>query len=58
MPDTLCPYCGEPLEFQVEPLDGSQDYIEDCSVCCQPIQVSVQIRKGQVEAITVSRANA
>ena len=38
----LCPYCGEENEIAVDPGSGeSQDYIEDCQVCCQPWRVSV-----------------
>ena len=33
-----CPYCGETIEVQVEDLPEEQSYIEDCSVCCRPIQ--------------------
>lgn len=32
-----CPYCGETFETNVDPSGGSQDYIEDCYVCCRPI---------------------
>lgn len=38
-----CPYCGECFETAIEPEDGSQDYIEDCPVCCQPIEFGVQV---------------
>ena len=38
-----CPYCGEPGELLIEPGDGSQEYVEDCAVCCQPWQVRVSI---------------
>ena len=34
-----CPYCGEPIEMQVDRSAGSQAYVEDCSVCCRPIEV-------------------
>lgn len=34
-----CPYCGEPIEMQVDPTAGPQAYVEDCSVCCRPIEV-------------------
>ena len=38
----ICPYCGEPNEIAVDPGSGaSQDYIEDCQVCCQPWRVTV-----------------
>lgn len=34
-----CPYCGEPIELEVDSSAGEQGYIEDCSVCCRPIEV-------------------
>lgn len=37
-----CPYCGEAVEISLDPGSGShQEYIEDCSVCCRPWQVTV-----------------
>jgi hypothetical protein len=34
-----CPYCGEPVDTWPDPGGGeSQEYIEDCSVCCRPIR--------------------
>jgi hypothetical protein len=36
-----CPYCGETIEVDVEPLEEAQIFIEDCSVCCHPIQYTV-----------------
>jgi cysteine-rich CPXCG protein len=42
-PITLhCPYCGESFETQVDTSAGSQLYVEDCAVCCRPIEVSVR----------------
>ena len=40
----ICPYCGEPNEIAVDPGGGaSQDYIEDCQVCCRPIELSCEV---------------
>lgn len=36
-----CPYCGESIEILLEPMDLSQQYYEDCQVCCQPILIKV-----------------
>lgn len=36
-----CPYCGEPLEFALDPSAGDQVYVEDCQVCCRPVLVTV-----------------
>jgi len=42
--DVSCPYCGEPLTLHVDETGGSaQTYVEDCAVCCQPIQVRASI---------------
>lgn len=38
-----CPYCGEENHVALDPGSGeSQDYVEDCQVCCQPWRVSVE----------------
>lgn len=37
-----CPYCGECIELVVDCSLRSQEYIEDCSVCCRPITVQVE----------------
>jgi hypothetical protein len=43
-PSTIdCPYCGEQLEILIDGSAGNQDYVEDCQVCCSPIDISVQI---------------
>lgn len=37
-----CPYCGEEVEIALDPGSGtSQEYVEDCQVCCRPWHVSV-----------------
>lgn len=55
--DVLCPYCGEPIQLLVDDTSGSQNYIEDCSVCCRPIEVSVQTGADGVAQVTVAAEN-
>ncbi len=46
MPETVtihCPYCGESFETMADASAGSQHYIEDCAVCCRPIEVRVRV---------------
>lgn len=38
-----CPYCGESFSTQVDVSAGSQNYVEDCAVCCRPIEVFVEV---------------
>lgn len=37
-----CPYCGEWIEIQIDTSAGEQAYIEDCSVCCRPIEMRLR----------------
>lgn len=46
-----CPYCGEPTDAFVDPGGSStQDFVEDCCVCCRPIHfvVAVDLEDGRV----------
>jgi len=38
-----CPYCGESYETVVDLSAGSQRYVEDCAVCCKPIEVALRV---------------
>ena len=38
-----CPYCGESYELIVDVSESEQRYIEDCYVCCAPIQFTVTV---------------
>ena len=38
-----CPYCGESFGSSVDCSAGSQGYIEDCAICCRPIEVRVRV---------------
>lgn len=38
-----CPYCGEPLTVLIDESQGDHDYVEDCQVCCRPIEFRVAI---------------
>ncbi|AXK73686.1 CPXCG motif-containing cysteine-rich protein [Lysobacter sp. TY2-98] len=48
--DTTCPYCGEVISLVVDGSAGDQRYIEDCSVCCRPITVIVDVdHEGDID---------
>ena len=38
-----CPYCGEGFETAVDLSAGAFSYVEDCPVCCQPIELSSEM---------------
>jgi hypothetical protein len=53
-----CPYCLEQIEITVDATAGSQEYTEDCEVCCNPIVFRIDIRDGGKTSITADRENA
>jgi hypothetical protein len=56
--ELACPYCGESIPLRVDLSSGSQSYIEDCQVCCQPIQIGVQVDEaGAFDAISAERGD-
>ena len=53
-----CPYCGESFEVQIDPSVLTQEYIEDCYVCCQPIIFLVTIDgMGELVQVEVKQDN-
>jgi hypothetical protein len=53
-----CPYCGESFETLIDLSAGSATYIEDCQVCCQPIEFKVQVDSaGALESLVVGRGD-
>ena len=54
--DLECPYCGEASGSNVDLTEQPRSYIEDCQVCCQPMQVTLRIDdSGQLKQITTRR---
>jgi hypothetical protein len=39
-----CPYCGEEISMVLDVSVGRQTYIEDCEVCCKPIEISFTVK--------------
>lgn len=38
-----CPYCWEEISMLLDYSNGSQSYVEDCEICCRPIQITYEI---------------
>ena len=37
-----CPHCWESISMLLDSSVSKQSYIEDCEVCCNPIQLTVE----------------
>lgn len=49
-----CPYCGEHIDVLLDPADLNQQYIEDCQVCCKPINFLVFENSDEELSVSVS----
>ena len=52
-----CPFCGESMTVVVDVSAGSQSYIEDCEICCRPMQISTQVDGHALSSIEVDRGD-
>jgi transcription elongation factor Elf1 len=52
-----CPYCGEVIEVFLDCSVDQQNYIEDCQVCCRPIEFNVSVDMDGDAQVFVSHEN-
>lgn len=43
-----CPYCWENISMLVDPSISHQVYIEDCEICCNPIEISLHFHESDL----------
>jgi len=45
-----CPYCGEKISMVLDTSVLRQTYVEDCEVCCNPIEVRYAVvQEGSID---------
>lgn len=54
--DITCPYCGETITVLIDGSVPYQEYIEDCQVCCRPIEFKVSVIGDEVDLVVTSDA--
>jgi hypothetical protein len=53
-----CPYCGEGFETSADASGGPCKYVEDCQVCCQPIEMELRVdADGAFDELVVRRGD-
>ena len=52
----LCPWCGERLDARVDLTADEPGYVQDCEVCCRPIEMRPERdARGALLALEVRR---
>lgn len=55
--EVSCPYCGETTSISLDHGSGaSQDYVEDCEVCCRPWRVRVRYDRSGAASVSIEPA--
>lgn len=54
--EVMCPHCGETITLFLDLSVEEQTYIEDCTVCCQPMSVAYSAADGELQAVHVDAA--
>lgn len=50
-----CPYCGERMTLLVDTSGGAHRTIEDCPVCCRPVEVDVRFESDGTPGLRAHR---
>ena len=52
-----CPFCFERISMLLDvSTDQPQTYVEDCEVCCNPIQITYEAKNSKVKGLVVNKA--
>lgn len=43
-----CPYCWEEISMLLDSSISKQTYVEDCEVCCNPIEVTPMFQDNEL----------
>jgi len=49
-----CPYCWEDISMLLDTSVPRQTYVEDCEICCNPIEISVSFADNELTGFEVN----
>ena len=52
-----CPYCGETVSVVIDLTAGGQHYVEDCEVCCRPVEIRYGAADGALTFFDAARGD-
>ena len=50
----VCPCCWENQLKMIDPSVNEQNFIEDCEVCCNPLQFDIIIKNNRILSFSVT----
>lgn len=55
--EVTCPYCSAPFTLLLDLSQGAGDFIEDCAVCCAPIEVMLRFGADEQPELWLRRGD-
>jgi hypothetical protein len=49
----ICPYCWERISMILDPCMQNESYIEDCQVCCSPIEINFSLSDDEINFFNI-----
>lgn len=49
-----CPYCWEQISMLLDNSIPNQIYVEDCEVCCNPIEITPVFLNNELQSFTAN----
>ena len=49
-----CPYCWESISMLLDTSAQYQKYIEDCEICCNPIEIAVTFSYTELQSLEIN----
>ena len=46
-----CPHCWETISILIDTSVGEQTYVEDCEVCCNPLEFKVRCQGSTILSV-------
>lgn len=53
-----CPYCWEEISMLLDPSVPVQTYVEDCEVCCNPIEITPTFQSETLTSFEIRKGDA
>ncbi|MFK5959094.1 MAG: CPXCG motif-containing cysteine-rich protein [Lutibacter sp.] len=49
-----CPYCWETISMLLDNSVNDQTYVEDCEICCNPIEINSIFESGVLVSLIIN----
>ena len=49
-----CPHCWQVNDIMLDVTAGGQRYVQDCGVCCNPLDIAYDVCDGAISGFEVS----